>query len=190
MENHFRVSSGSHSTSVAGAIAKSIRDGKAVVLQAIGAAAVNQAVKAIAIARAYLVDDHLDIVFVPEFVELVVEGNERTSIRFHVNRPDSTFPRRCQSCGARCRRMRRLAGRRAAATGGDDEHHREQCHPCQPRKIPSRGPCLRAYGRDESFTHYQRRLYARDTARGKGFFVPGLLDVSRQEDRLWQINPR
>ena len=51
MENLFKVSSGSHSTSIAGAIAKSIRDEREVVLQAIGAGAVNQAVKAISIAR-------------------------------------------------------------------------------------------------------------------------------------------
>ena len=92
MENFFRVSSASHSTSVAGAIANSVRDGKSVVLQAIGASAVNQAVKAIAIARDYLIDDHLDVVFVCEFVTLEVEGNERTAIRFHVNRPGSAFP--------------------------------------------------------------------------------------------------
>ena len=92
MENFFKVSSTSHSTSVAGAIAKSVRDGKSVVLQSIGAGAINQAVKAIAIARGYLIDDHLDIVFVCEFIDLDVEGNARTAIRFHVNQPGSAFP--------------------------------------------------------------------------------------------------
>ena len=92
MENLFKVSSTSHSTSVAGAIAKSIRDGRSVVLQAIGAGSINQAVKAIAIARGYLVDDHMDVVFVCEFVDLDVEGNERTAIRFHVGTPGSAFP--------------------------------------------------------------------------------------------------
>jgi stage V sporulation protein S len=92
MENIFKVSSGSHSTSIAGAIAKSIRDGNEVVLQAIGAGAVNQTVKAIAIARSYLVADNLDIAFVPAFVELDVEGNERTAVRFYVRQPGQPFP--------------------------------------------------------------------------------------------------
>ncbi len=91
-ENVFKVSSESHSTSVAGAIAKSIRDGHEVVLQAIGAGAVNQAVKAITIARGYLVADHLDIAFVPAFIELEVEGNERTAVRFYIRQPGHPFP--------------------------------------------------------------------------------------------------
>ena len=92
MENLFKVSSGSHSTSIAGAIAKSIRDDREVILQAIGAGAVNQAVKAISIARSYLVDDGLDVAFVPTFVDLDVEGNERTAVRFYVRRPGQPFP--------------------------------------------------------------------------------------------------
>ena len=92
MENFFRVSARSFSTSVAGAVAKSIRDAKPVVLQAIGPGAVNQAVKAIAIARGYLRADNLDVVFVVEFVELEVDDHERTALRFHIDQPGKPFP--------------------------------------------------------------------------------------------------
>jgi stage V sporulation protein S len=92
MENLFKVSTASHSTAIAGAIAKSVREGKTVLLQTIGAGAVNQAVKAISIARSYLIDDHLDVVFVASFVDLEVDGNERTAIRLHVGPPGTVFP--------------------------------------------------------------------------------------------------
>lgn len=83
----FKISAASHTSSVAGAIAKSIRDGHDVTLQAIGAGAVNQAVKSIAVARGYLAGDGLDIVNAPSFIDIDVEGNERTAIRFHITRP-------------------------------------------------------------------------------------------------------
>jgi stage V sporulation protein S len=92
MENQYRVSAISHVTAVAGAIAKSIRDGNSVVLQAIGAGAVNQAVKAIAIARGYLAGDQLDIVCAPSFVELNIDGAERTAVRLHIDRPGRALP--------------------------------------------------------------------------------------------------
>ncbi len=53
-------------------------------VQAIGAAAVNQAVKALAIARWYLEDDAIDIVCVPTFMEVDIDGQERTAVRFTV----------------------------------------------------------------------------------------------------------
>ena len=92
MENLFKVSTASHTTAIAGAIAKSVREGKTVLLQTIGAGAVNQAVKAISIARSYLLDDHLDVVFVASFIDLDVDGNERTAIRLHVGPPGTVFP--------------------------------------------------------------------------------------------------
>ncbi len=81
-----KVAAGSRSTAVAGAIAGMVRDGRPVTLQAIGAAAVNQAVKAIGIARGYLVDDGIDIACVPSFCDLEVEGSERTALRLEVVR--------------------------------------------------------------------------------------------------------
>ncbi len=51
-------------------------------LQAIGAGAINQAVKAIAIARSYLEDEGIDLWCVPSFIELAIDGEERTTLRF------------------------------------------------------------------------------------------------------------
>ena len=53
-------------------------------IQAIGAGAVNQAVKALIIATGYLKGDGIDVVAVPEFVELEIEGNTRTAVKLVV----------------------------------------------------------------------------------------------------------
>lgn len=79
-----KVSAHSRSTAVAGAIAGVMRDHRYAEVQAIGANAVNQAIKAIAIARGYLSLDDIDIVCVPEFVDLDIEGKERTAIKLTV----------------------------------------------------------------------------------------------------------
>ena len=77
-----KVSAHSRSTAVAGAIAGVMRDTRHAEVQAIGASAVNQAIKAIAIARSYLVSDSIDIQCFPEFVDIDIAGKERTAIRF------------------------------------------------------------------------------------------------------------
>jgi stage V sporulation protein S len=87
-----KVSAHSRSTSVAGAIAGVMRDYHRAEVQAIGASAVNQAVKAIAIARNYLVTDGIDIVCVPEFVEIDIEGQERTAIKLIVECREKLAP--------------------------------------------------------------------------------------------------
>ena len=92
MENQYRVSAASHTALVAGAIAKSFRDGNSVRLRAIGAGAVNQTVKAIIAARWYLVADNIDIVFVSLFEDLIIDGAEKTAITFYVQRPGEPFP--------------------------------------------------------------------------------------------------
>ncbi|MGQ9889439.1 MAG: stage V sporulation protein S [Aggregatilineales bacterium] len=79
-----KVSAKSRSTAVAGAIAAVIREQHSAEVQAIGAGAVNQAVKALAIARGYLTRDAIDIVFVPYFTEVDIDGQERTAVRFRV----------------------------------------------------------------------------------------------------------
>ena len=81
-----KVSAHSRSTAVAGAIAGVIRGGTNADVQAIGAGAVNQAIKAVAIARGYLEEDGIDIVCVPSFVEIDIDGQERTAVRFSVER--------------------------------------------------------------------------------------------------------
>jgi stage V sporulation protein S len=92
MQTLFRVSASSHSASLAGAIAKSVRDGKTVVLQSIGAGAANQAVKAIVMARGFLLGDGLDIVCASEFVDLEIRGTERTAVRIYVDQPGRPMP--------------------------------------------------------------------------------------------------
>lgn len=79
-----KVSARSRSTSVAGAIAGVIRQYDVAEVQAIGAGAVNQAAKALAIARGYLERDEIDIVCVLYFTEVDIDGQERTALRFRV----------------------------------------------------------------------------------------------------------
>lgn len=80
-----KVSARSRSTAVAGAIAGVIREHRHAEVQAIGAGAVNQAVKALAIARGYLERDNLDIMFQPYFTEVMIDDQERTAVRFSVH---------------------------------------------------------------------------------------------------------
>ena len=79
-----RVSGQSRPNSVAGAIAALLRLHGEVEVQAIGALAVNQAVKAVAIARSYITADGLDLGMVPSFVKLELENEERTAMKFVV----------------------------------------------------------------------------------------------------------
>ena len=79
-----KVSAKSRSTAVAGAIAAVMREHRYAEVQAIGAGAVNQAVKALAIARGYLTGDEIDIVCTPFFTEVDIDGQERTAVRFTV----------------------------------------------------------------------------------------------------------
>jgi len=79
-----KVSARSRSTAVAGAIAGVIREHRYAEVQAIGASAVNQAIKAIAIARGYLQEDAIDIGSIPLFTEVTIQGLERTAIKIAV----------------------------------------------------------------------------------------------------------
>jgi stage V sporulation protein S len=79
-----KVSAKSRSTAVAGAIAGVIRGSGRADVQAIGAGAVNQAIKAVAIARGYLALEGLDIICIPMFAEVDIEGQERTAIKMLV----------------------------------------------------------------------------------------------------------
>jgi stage V sporulation protein S len=77
-----QVASGSTPSSVAGAIAGMIREKGYCELQAIGAGAVNQSVKAIAIARGYMAPSGIDLVCIPAFVDVKISGEDRTAIKF------------------------------------------------------------------------------------------------------------
>ncbi len=80
------VAASSRSTAVARAIAGVMREHGHVDVQAIGARAVNEAVKAMCIARGYLEQDKIDIVCVPIFVEVMIEDQERTAVRLCVQK--------------------------------------------------------------------------------------------------------
>ena len=79
-----KVSAASKPKLVAGALAAVVREKGEVELQAVGAAAVNQAVKAIAIARGYVAPNGIDLVSIPAFAEIDIDGEQRTAIRFVV----------------------------------------------------------------------------------------------------------
>ncbi|MFW5713447.1 MAG: stage V sporulation protein S [Brevefilum sp.] len=82
--NIIKVSANSRTAAVAGAIAGVMRENRFAEVQSIGAGAVNQAVKAIILAKGYLINDGMDIISVPEFVDVDIDGKVRTAIKFTV----------------------------------------------------------------------------------------------------------
>lgn len=80
-----KVSANSRTSAVAGAIAGVFREHKHAEVQAIGAGAVNQAVKALVLATGYLKDDGIEIACVPQFVEVNVDEKVRTAIRLVID---------------------------------------------------------------------------------------------------------
>ena len=80
-----RVRAVSRTAAVAGAIAGIFRDNKHAEVQAIGAGAVNQAVKAMVLAKNFLAQDDLEVVFTPEFVNVEIDGKVRTAIKFVID---------------------------------------------------------------------------------------------------------
>lgn len=76
-----KVSSRSVPNSVAGAIASVIRENGSVEVQAVGAGAANQAIKAIAIAIGYLAPVGTDLICIPAFANVVIDGEDRTAIK-------------------------------------------------------------------------------------------------------------
>ncbi len=81
-----KVSTRSQPKAVAGAVAGIIRSGESVEMQAVGAGAVNQAVKAAAVARVFLTDDGIDVVCIPRFLQISIDGEERMAIEISVER--------------------------------------------------------------------------------------------------------
>ncbi len=82
--NIIKVSANSRTAAVAGAIAGVMREHHLAEVQSIGAGAVNQSIKAIILAKGYLENDGIDIVCVPEFVDVEIEGKVRTAIKMVV----------------------------------------------------------------------------------------------------------
>jgi len=79
-----KVSTRSDPKSVAGALAAIVRNRSKVEIQAVGAGAVNQAIKAIAITRGYVAPKGINLVAIPSFSEVTINGEDRTAIRFSV----------------------------------------------------------------------------------------------------------
>jgi len=76
-----KVSANSRTSAVAGAIAGVVREHKRAEVQAIGAGAVNQSVKALVLAIGYLKNDGIDVVCVPEFADVTIDDKVRTAIK-------------------------------------------------------------------------------------------------------------
>ncbi|AFM42108.1 hypothetical protein Desaci_3207 [Desulfosporosinus acidiphilus SJ4] len=79
-----KVSAKSSPNAVAGALAGVLRESGGAELQAIGAGALNQAVKAVAIARGFVAPSGVDLVCIPAFTDVVIDGEERTAIKLIV----------------------------------------------------------------------------------------------------------
>src|SRR3972149_2795806 len=79
-----KVSGSSRTSAVAGAIAGVFREHKRAEVQAIGAGAVNQAIKALVLARGYLKEDGYDVICAPEFADVEIDGKVRTAIKLVV----------------------------------------------------------------------------------------------------------
>ncbi|MCM3713272.1 stage V sporulation protein S [Halalkalibacter oceani] len=79
-----KVSAKSTPNSVAGALAGVIRERGAAEIQAIGAGALNQSIKAIAIARGFVAPSGIDLVCIPAFTDIQIEGEERTAMKLIV----------------------------------------------------------------------------------------------------------
>jgi stage V sporulation protein S len=82
MPEVLKVSADSKPKAVAGAVAAIVREKGSVEIQAVGAGAVNQAVKAIAISRGFVAPNGIDLVTIPAFTKVEIDGEERTAIRF------------------------------------------------------------------------------------------------------------
>jgi stage V sporulation protein S len=85
-----KVSANSRTSAVAGAIAGVIRENKHAEVQAIGAGAVNQAIKALVLATGYLKNDGIDVVCMPEFVDVQIDDKVRTAIKLVVEPRDAS----------------------------------------------------------------------------------------------------
>ncbi|PHC65952.1 stage V sporulation protein SpoVS [Bacillus wiedmannii] len=79
-----KVKATSVPNSVAGALAGVIRERGTAEIQAIGAGALNQAVKAVAIARGFVAPSGLDLICIPAFTDIMIDGEERTAIKLIV----------------------------------------------------------------------------------------------------------
>lgn len=87
-----KVSGRSSPNSVAGAMAGVIRQSGSVEVHVVGAGALNQAVKALAIARGYVAPAGIDLVCVPTFADIEIDGERRTAIRLTIDDRERRMP--------------------------------------------------------------------------------------------------
>jgi stage V sporulation protein S len=87
-----KVSTKSNPNSVAGAMAGVVRHAGAVEVQVVGAGALNQAIKAVAIARSYVEAAGIDLVCIPSFADIEIDGERRTAIRLTIEDRARTGP--------------------------------------------------------------------------------------------------
>ena len=87
-----KVSANSRTSAVAGAIAGVVREHHRAEVEAIGAGAVNQAMKALVLATGYLKNDGIFVTCVPEFADVTIDEKVRTAIKLVIEpTPDSNF---------------------------------------------------------------------------------------------------
>ncbi|MDX9851960.1 MAG: stage V sporulation protein S [Anaerolineaceae bacterium] len=79
-----KVKANSRTAAVAGAIAGVVREHNRAEVQAIGAGAINQAIKALILAKGYLAEDGIPVICIPEFVDVDIEGKIRTAVKLVV----------------------------------------------------------------------------------------------------------
>ena len=79
-----KVSAKSNPNSVAGALAGIVREKNGAEIQAIGAGAINQSIKAVAIARGFMAPSGIELVVIPAFTDIEIDGEERTAIKLIV----------------------------------------------------------------------------------------------------------
>ncbi len=105
-----KVSSKSNPNAVAGALAGVVRQSGSVEVQVVGAGALNQAIKAVAIARGYVAPSGTDLTCVPTFADIEIDGQSRTAIRLLVeSRPRKTEDEAANGDGAQTSRLPAVA---------------------------------------------------------------------------------
>src|SRR3954454_6431051 len=87
-----KVSTRSNPNSVAGAMAGAVRQAGSVEVQVVGAGALNRAIKAVAIARGYVVESGIDLVCIPTFADIEIDGERRTAIRLSIEDREHRMP--------------------------------------------------------------------------------------------------
>lgn len=86
MIEQIKVAKNSNVNAVAGSIANAMREQDFLDIQVVGAGALNQAIKGIAIARGYLVPSGIEIVLFPSFKEILINGQVKTAIKLHIKK--------------------------------------------------------------------------------------------------------